>query len=146
MRCSGCVWPSRCNLAVQAKQVLYTTKPSNHCRTVKSSGTVDRNIKKGSFRQREWHTLLAASLKVGLEMGIQNGEVGVTQFIFRQMFEKDSSTYTYLLADAVTREAVLIDPVRETVSDSFHFFCRQDPWGVGEDYLANAIWLVVPKC
>jgi glyoxylase-like metal-dependent hydrolase (beta-lactamase superfamily II) len=35
--------------------------------------------------------------------------------IFRQLFEPESSTYTYLLADAATREAVLIDPVRETV-------------------------------
>ncbi|HEX4923230.1 MAG TPA: MBL fold metallo-hydrolase, partial [Bdellovibrionales bacterium] len=36
--------------------------------------------------------------------------------IFRQLFESESSTYTYLLADASTREAVLIDPVRETVA------------------------------
>jgi glyoxylase-like metal-dependent hydrolase (beta-lactamase superfamily II) len=33
--------------------------------------------------------------------------------IFRQLFEPLSSTYTYLLADADTREAVLIDPVIE---------------------------------
>lgn len=31
--------------------------------------------------------------------------------IFRQLFEKESSTFTYLLADSVTREAILIDPV-----------------------------------
>ncbi len=31
------------------------------------------------------------------------------------MFEKESSTYTYLLADAVSKEAVLIDPVIEMV-------------------------------
>lgn len=35
--------------------------------------------------------------------------------IFRQMFEKESSTYTYLLADSITKEAILIDPVLETV-------------------------------
>ncbi|CAH8846361.1 unnamed protein product [Trichobilharzia szidati] len=35
--------------------------------------------------------------------------------IFRQLFEKVSCTYTYLLADARTRDAVLIDPVLETV-------------------------------
>lgn len=35
--------------------------------------------------------------------------------IFRQLFEKESSTYTYLLADPDTKEAVLIDPVLETV-------------------------------
>ncbi|KAK9814193.1 hypothetical protein WJX72_001995 [[Myrmecia] bisecta] len=35
---------------------------------------------------------------------------------FRQLFEKESSTYTYLLADNITKEAVLIDPVSETVN------------------------------
>jgi sulfur dioxygenase len=33
--------------------------------------------------------------------------------LFRQLFDAESSTYTYLLADEGTREAVLIDPVRE---------------------------------
>jgi sulfur dioxygenase len=33
--------------------------------------------------------------------------------IFRQLFDPQSSTYTYLLADAAKREAVLIDPVLE---------------------------------
>ncbi len=35
--------------------------------------------------------------------------------IFRQLFEKDSSTYTYLLGCEETGESVLIDPVIETV-------------------------------
>lgn len=35
--------------------------------------------------------------------------------IFRQLFESVSSTYTYLLGDEETKEAVLIDPVLETV-------------------------------
>jgi glyoxylase-like metal-dependent hydrolase (beta-lactamase superfamily II) len=33
--------------------------------------------------------------------------------LFRQLFDQDSSTYTYLLADDTTHEAVLIDPVIE---------------------------------
>ncbi len=33
--------------------------------------------------------------------------------IFRQLFDRETCTYTYLLADAETREAVLIDPVLE---------------------------------
>jgi len=33
--------------------------------------------------------------------------------LFRQLFDCESSTYTYLLADERTREALLIDPVRE---------------------------------
>ncbi|MCB1876036.1 MAG: MBL fold metallo-hydrolase [Chromatiales bacterium] len=35
--------------------------------------------------------------------------------IFRQLFESDSSTYTYLLACPQTSQAILIDPVLETV-------------------------------
>ncbi len=35
--------------------------------------------------------------------------------IFRQLFEPDSSTFTYLLACAETGMAALIDPVIETV-------------------------------
>ncbi|KAE8289252.1 Persulfide dioxygenase ETHE1, mitochondrial [Larimichthys crocea] len=35
--------------------------------------------------------------------------------LFRQLFEKESSTYTYLLADTETKEAILVDPVLETI-------------------------------
>ena len=35
--------------------------------------------------------------------------------IFRQLYDLESSTYTYLVADERTRKAVLIDPVREQV-------------------------------
>lgn len=35
--------------------------------------------------------------------------------LFRQLFDLETSTYTYLLADPATREAVLIDPVLEQV-------------------------------
>ena len=34
--------------------------------------------------------------------------------IFRQLFECESNTYTYLLADPITKDAILIDPVVET--------------------------------
>src|SRR5689334_4557425 len=36
--------------------------------------------------------------------------------IFRQLFDAPSSTYSYLLADSVSREAILIDPVFEQVN------------------------------
>lgn len=35
--------------------------------------------------------------------------------LFRQLFDPDTWTYTYLLADRETKDAVLIDPVREQV-------------------------------
>ena len=38
--------------------------------------------------------------------------------IFKQVFDKKSSTYTYLIASAKGREALIIDPVIENV-DSY---------------------------
>ena len=37
--------------------------------------------------------------------------------IFKQVFDKKTSTYTYLIASAKGREAVIIDPVLENVED-----------------------------
>lgn len=36
--------------------------------------------------------------------------------IFKQLFDNESSTFTYLIADTLTREAVIIDPVREQIN------------------------------
>lgn len=38
-----------------------------------------------------------------------------TAMLLRQLFDLASSTYTYLIADPTTREAALIDPVREQI-------------------------------
>jgi len=38
-----------------------------------------------------------------------------TFFFTIQLFEHQSSTYTYLLADLATKEALIIDPVVDTV-------------------------------
>ena len=35
--------------------------------------------------------------------------------LFRQLFDKSSSTFTYLIASAKGREALIIDPVLENV-------------------------------
>ncbi|NJO20682.1 MAG: MBL fold metallo-hydrolase, partial [Spirulinaceae cyanobacterium RM2_2_10] len=35
--------------------------------------------------------------------------------LFRQLFDRESSTYTYLIADNETGAALLVDPVREQV-------------------------------
>lgn len=35
--------------------------------------------------------------------------------LFRQLYDNETSTYTYLIADEVTKEAVLVDPVLEQV-------------------------------
>jgi len=44
--------------------------------------------------------------------------------IFRQLFEQDSSTYTYLLGCSETGEAVLIDPVIDTVERDLEMLHR----------------------
>ena len=35
--------------------------------------------------------------------------------LFRQLFDRESSTYSYLIADLTTQEAILVDPVLEQV-------------------------------
>ena len=37
--------------------------------------------------------------------------------IFKQIFDTESSTYTYLIASSKGREAVIIDPVIENVDN-----------------------------
>src|ERR1700761_2754436 len=44
-----------------------------------------------------------------------SGRWSEIMLIFRQLFDQQSSTYTYLLADSTKREAVLVDPVFEQV-------------------------------
>lgn len=39
---------------------------------------------------------------------------------FRQLFDHESSTYTYLIADPNTQEAILVDPVLEQVERDYH--------------------------
>ena len=41
--------------------------------------------------------------------------------IFKQVFDTKSSTYTYLIASANGREAVIIDPVIENVDEYIKF-------------------------
>ncbi|GMR45850.1 hypothetical protein PMAYCL1PPCAC_16045 [Pristionchus mayeri] len=40
--------------------------------------------------------------------------MNTSTLVFRQLFEKTSSTYTYIIGCAVTRKAAIIDPVLET--------------------------------
>ena len=53
--------------------------------------------------------------------------------LFRQLFDKSSSTYTYLIASAKGREALIIDPVIEhtgqyiKILKSLELKCAQTP-------------------
>jgi sulfur dioxygenase len=54
------------------------------------------------------------------ELQQQNQTIGALmpnspELIFQQLFEPETSTYTYIIADALSGEAAIIDPVRETV-------------------------------
>lgn len=46
--------------------------------------------------------------------------------IFRQLFDAESSTYTYLIGDEATRQAVLIDPVLEQVDRDLQLVSELD--------------------
>lgn len=46
---------------------------------------------------------------------LNKGETVNSNIIFHQLFEPESSTYTYIIADKKTKEAAIIDPVLETV-------------------------------
>ena len=46
--------------------------------------------------------------------------------IFKQLFDTKSSTYTYLIASAKGREAIIIDPVLENVDEYIHHLKELD--------------------
>lgn len=49
-----------------------------------------------------------------------------SRLLMRQLFEKESCTYTYLLADMATKQAILIDPVLETVERDYKLVKQLD--------------------
>jgi len=42
-------------------------------------------------------------------------------FVFRQLFDKDTGTFTYLMFDSATMEGLIIDPVKEQFERSLQF-------------------------
>jgi sulfur dioxygenase len=56
--------------------------------------------------------------------------------VFRQLFDQESSTFTYLLADAATKEAILIDPVLEQTERDLSFIKEL---GLNLKYAINSI-------
>ncbi len=48
------------------------------------------------------------------------------KLILKQLFDKESSTYTYLIADSQTREAALIDPVKENINRDLNLLKELD--------------------
>ena len=60
---------------------------------------------------------MAGALSPAKASGPYDGTIVAGQsdvpMLFRQLFDKESSTYTYLIADEVTKEAALVDTVLE---------------------------------
>ncbi|XP_021835870.1 persulfide dioxygenase ETHE1 homolog, mitochondrial [Spinacia oleracea] len=56
-------------------------------------------------------------INLSFQMGLHTTPSHASKYLFRQLLEKDSSTYTYLLADVShpQKPALLIDPVDKTV-------------------------------
>jgi len=44
-----------------------------------------------------------------------------SSFVFRQLFDKDTGTFTYLMFDSDTMEGLIIDPVKEQFDRSLQF-------------------------
>lgn len=58
-----------------------------------------------------------ANLRSLMQMGSYSSSASSSRLLFRQLFEKESSTYTYLLADVShpQKPALLVDPVDKTI-------------------------------
>lgn len=59
-----------------------------------------------------------------------------TPLVFRTFFEKETSTYTYLLVDGITKDAVLIDPCLATVERDAKYI-REMMGGLNFKYCIN---------
>lgn len=54
------------------------------------------------------------------------GDEMKTDIIFHQLFEPETSTYTYIIADKKTKQAAIIDPVLETVERDLKLIAELD--------------------
>ena len=55
-----------------------------------------------------------------------NGSHMKNDIVFYQLFEPESSTYTYIIGDELTKEAAIIDPVIETLDRDLNFLAELD--------------------
>ncbi len=67
------------------------------------------------IRAKASTTRLSSSELVIFQPGQKPAKAEKSWIIFRQLFDRESSTYTYLIADPTTKAAILIDPVLEQV-------------------------------
>ncbi|XP_047958520.1 persulfide dioxygenase ETHE1 homolog, mitochondrial [Salvia hispanica] len=67
-------------------------------------------------KRHSFHQIVSFRAKLGSRMGSASYTTS-SKLLFRQLFEKESSTYTYLLADVShpDKPALLVDPVDKTV-------------------------------
>jgi len=71
----------------------------------------------GSVKISSMLCIATAARAFATNQGLSNiklmSTMSTSNYLFRQLFDRESCTYTYLLADQVSKEAVLIDPVIE---------------------------------
>ena len=56
-------------------------------------------------------------------------------FVFQQLFDKDTGTFTYLMFDSSTMEGLIIDPVKEQFDRSLQFI---EELGVEPKYVIDS--------
>ena len=88
---------------------VFIVMLQNHCRSLRCSYFA------GRYHSAR-HTLSKHQIS-------SIGQSATSSIVFRQLFEKESSTYTYILADAISKEAIIVDPVLETSERCFASFC-----------------------
>ncbi|XP_049875460.1 persulfide dioxygenase ETHE1, mitochondrial [Pectinophora gossypiella] len=71
-------------------------------------------LQRASFRGLRLTEVVCSVAKVNVQIRLLSTTMDKgSNFFFRQLFDPVSSTYTYLLGDTCTKDAVLIDPVLE---------------------------------
>ncbi|XP_059162532.1 persulfide dioxygenase ETHE1, mitochondrial-like [Physella acuta] len=96
------------NVTKKAAIINIGTKLFSSCTKRQNNQSLQENSKKQLLK------LSATRIKMDRHCCSHSGLFG-NDLIFRQLLEYKSYTYTYLLADKVSLDAVIIDPVIETV-------------------------------
>lgn len=92
----------------QAVPWLYTLGAARRGSLWESVAVPELRIQAQDVAQEIWR---AAPIPIGVPAALSTHATAPVPLIFRQLFDKESSTYTYLIADPNQRVAALVDPV-----------------------------------
>eukprot|EP01138_Halocafeteria_seosinensis_P014929 gb/GECG01015240.1/.p1 GENE.gb/GECG01015240.1/~~gb/GECG01015240.1/.p1 ORF type:complete len:264 (+),score=23.46 gb/GECG01015240.1/:1-792(+) len=97
-------------------------------------------LRSGIAQTRTWYGVAKRSAPntfkcpMSTATATQPTKQGTGKLLFRQLFDRETCTYTYLLCDAEAREAVLIDPVDTLVDRDAQFI---NELGMNLKYVMN---------